>query len=217
MHFKENAEVLTPLGEKVGRIDRVVVDPGSDKVTHLVVKKGVLFTEDKVVPLDAVDVTTDKLVVLKRSSDDPDRFPKFEETHYIPEGPFEDSRNREAQRARRLIWYQTNVNTPFLAPGPPATPVTPFYIKRTRRNIPKGSIPLDEGATVVDAAENKVGWVEEIFAEPQDRQVTHILISKGILIKKKKLIPIAWVKDIFEDSIRLSVTREFVENLPEAG
>jgi uncharacterized protein YrrD len=217
MHFKENAEVLTPLGEKVGRLERVVVDPGSGQVTHLVVKKGVLFTEDKVVPLNEVEVTTAKQVVLKSSADDPDRFPKFEETHYIPEGSSEDFRNREAQRARRVIWYQTQVNTPFWATGSRAAPLKPLYIKRTRRNIPKGSIPLDEGASVLDVSENEVGRVEEIFAEPQDQQVTHILISKGILAKKKRLIPIAWVKDIFEDSIRLTVKKEFIESLPEAG
>jgi len=40
MQFNENAEVFTSTGEKVGRIDRVVIDPKSDELTHLVVKKG---------------------------------------------------------------------------------------------------------------------------------------------------------------------------------
>ena len=38
MKFKENAEVLTSTGDMVGRIDRVVIDPKSNEVTHLVVK-----------------------------------------------------------------------------------------------------------------------------------------------------------------------------------
>jgi len=39
MQFKENAEVVTSSGDKVGRIDRVVIDPKSNELTHLVVKK----------------------------------------------------------------------------------------------------------------------------------------------------------------------------------
>jgi sporulation protein YlmC with PRC-barrel domain len=46
MQFKENAEVFTSTGEKDGRIDRVVIDPNSNELTHLVVKKGFLFTKD---------------------------------------------------------------------------------------------------------------------------------------------------------------------------
>ena len=46
MQFKENARVITAGGQKVGRIDRVVLDPKSKELTHLVVKKGFLFTRE---------------------------------------------------------------------------------------------------------------------------------------------------------------------------
>jgi sporulation protein YlmC with PRC-barrel domain len=34
MQFKENSEVVTSVGEKVGRIDRVVIDPNSKEIRH---------------------------------------------------------------------------------------------------------------------------------------------------------------------------------------
>jgi len=40
MQFRENADVFTPAGEKIGRLDRVVIDPGSFEVTHIVTQKG---------------------------------------------------------------------------------------------------------------------------------------------------------------------------------
>ncbi|MGD8948287.1 MAG: PRC-barrel domain-containing protein, partial [Desulfobacterales bacterium] len=80
MQFKENSEVVTSVGEKVGRIDRVVIDPNSKEMTHLVVKKGLLFTKDKVVPLDHVETANEGGVVLKEGQKDPDDFPDFEET-----------------------------------------------------------------------------------------------------------------------------------------
>ena len=58
MYFKENAEVVTSEGDKIGQIDRLVMDPRSKELTHLVVKKGFLFTKDKVVPLDCVESAT---------------------------------------------------------------------------------------------------------------------------------------------------------------
>jgi sporulation protein YlmC with PRC-barrel domain len=66
MQFKENAEVLTSSGEKVGRIDRVVIDPKSKELTHVVVKKGFLFTKDKVVSVDHVETTNEDRILLKR-------------------------------------------------------------------------------------------------------------------------------------------------------
>ncbi|MEJ2167972.1 MAG: PRC-barrel domain-containing protein, partial [Desulfobacterales bacterium] len=84
MQFKENAEVVTSEGDKIGHIVRVVMDPGSRELTHLVVKKGFLFTKDKVVPLDLVETATENRVALKGGPQDPDDFPDFEETHYVP-------------------------------------------------------------------------------------------------------------------------------------
>ena len=69
MQFKENAEVLTSTGDKIGRIDRVVIDPKSNEVTHLVVKKGILFTKDKVVPLEQVEAANGDEIILKAGSD----------------------------------------------------------------------------------------------------------------------------------------------------
>jgi uncharacterized protein YrrD len=84
MQFRDNAEVQTNDGQKVGRIDRVVIDPNSKEVTHLVVQKGFLFTKDKVVPIDEVVTGSEERVVLDSKRESPDDYPDFEETHYIP-------------------------------------------------------------------------------------------------------------------------------------
>ena len=78
LQFKENAEVISSTGEKVGRIDRVVIDPKSDELTHLVVKKGFLFSDDKVVSIDLVDTAAEDQVVLKEGPQAPEDFPDFE-------------------------------------------------------------------------------------------------------------------------------------------
>lgn len=215
MHFRENAEVLTSGGEKIGRIDRVVVDPATDEVTHLVVKKGLLHTRDKVVPVDQIQSTTEEQVVLKKTADDPEAFPNFEETQHIPVAGIEEFERREAEQAQRVIWYHTRIELPWWSRGGYPGSSKPLFVKKTRRNIPEGTIPLEEGAKVVDAGGDAVGEIEEVYAEPEEHRVTHILISRGRFSKEKKLIPSMWVKDIFENSVRLSVKNEVIENLPD--
>ena len=42
-------------GEYLGEIDRLVIDPSGRQVTHVVVRKGTFFTEDKVVPMEMIE------------------------------------------------------------------------------------------------------------------------------------------------------------------
>jgi len=145
---------------------------------------------------------------------DPDAFPNFEETQHVPTGGIEDFKRREAQEARRVMWYHSRINMPWWGGGPNPSPPKPLFIKETQRNIPDGTVPLEEGAKVGDAEGKAVGDIEQIYAEPEEHRVTHLLIARGTLATEKKLIPSAWIKDIFEDSVRLTVKNDVIENLP---
>lgn len=216
MHFKENADVLTAGGQKIGRIDRVVIDPGTDKVTHFVIKKGLLFTRDKVIPVDQAASTSEDQVRLKKDAANPDEFPDFEETHYIAVGGIEDFKQRESEKAKRLIWYYTRINVPWWGEHPYPLYPKPLFVKKTQRNIPQGTVPVEEGAKVVDMEGTPVGEIEDIFADPSENRITHLLVSQGTFAKEKKLIPSTWLSDISEDSVRLSLGKKIIDNLPEA-
>lgn len=167
MQFKENAEVISSTGEKVGRIDRVVIDPDSKELTHLVVKKGFLFTKDKVVPLDLVDATHEDQVILKEGPEGTDSFPDFEETHYLPLEEGEASANRDPSRISPLTWYYPLPRSAWWRtqmgayPGYPQPP----YMRRTELNIPDDTVPLEEGAKVVSRDGDHVGDVERVYAD----------------------------------------------------
>lgn len=64
MQFKEGTDVFTIDGDKVGSIDRVVIDPRNNEVTHLVVRKGFFFPTDKVVPMDLVRTAEAWILIL---------------------------------------------------------------------------------------------------------------------------------------------------------
>ena len=82
MQFRENTPVYTADGEEVGTIDRVVIEPESKEVTHVVVRQGWLFTEDKVLSTDLIEQATADQVRLRADSKHLDELPHFEETHY---------------------------------------------------------------------------------------------------------------------------------------
>ena len=65
MQLQQGATVRTADGKDVGHLDRVVMDPKSKEVTHVIVRKGMLFTEDKVVPLSLIASSTKDEVRLR--------------------------------------------------------------------------------------------------------------------------------------------------------
>lgn len=98
MEFKQGATVEMPTGDNVGHIARVVLDPRTKEVTHVVVRKGFLFTEDKVVPTSLIASATEDRVRLREYAGDLRQLPVFEETHYHPVNEAELSRESGQDR-----------------------------------------------------------------------------------------------------------------------
>ena len=216
MQFKKNCNVLTHDKNTVGQVDRVVIDPATDEVSHLVVKKGFFFTEDRVVPITDVEITSEKTVILKKNAAAPDDYPEFDETHYIPNAEVEDFDQRQTDEARRLLWYHAAVKAPFLKSAPYPSPKKPLYYKKTHRNIPADAVALEEGADVTDTEGEHVGTIEDIYAEEKTFKITHVLVSTGMIKKDKKLVPVDWIKDIVDDAVQLHINTRVFENLPNA-
>jgi uncharacterized protein YrrD len=216
MQFRENAEVVTSDGQKMGKIDRVVLDPNSNELTHLVVQKGFLFSEDKVVPLDYVASATEERVVLKEGQLDLDDFPNFEETHYVPVEEAGGSEESGHDGLDKLAWYYPVPGGAWWRQRSLANPgiSKPPYVRKTEVNIPEGTVALEEGAKVLSSEGEHVGNIERVYADEEEQRVTHLLISKGMISKSHKLIPTMWVDSVREDEVRLSIGERFVEKLP---
>ena len=213
MQFKENANVYTLDNEKVGEVERVVLDPQTKEITHLVVRKGFLFTEDKVVPIDMVSSTAEDRITLKRT-DDLDSMPDFEEEQYVKVTSVDPTYPHKKGRARPYYWYP--------APGfawwgtqPYPIQARPNYVIQAWRNIPDGTVALKEGADVITMDNEHVGDIERIFANPKQERATHLLISQGLLLKENKLVPTTWINQVTEDQVYLSVSSDFIDRLPE--
>ena len=96
----------------------------------------------------------------------------------------------------------------------PAYPVPEYQIE-IQRTSTDARIALQAGAAVTSSDGKHVGHVERVFAEGDSDEVTHILISEGLLFKEKKLIPAHWIDKIEEESVSLTVGSGMLDDLPE--
>jgi len=62
-----------------GTVDRVLTDGDSDRVTHLIVRRGALFTRDISIPAEYIATTDEQAVHLTISQQELDELPEFDE------------------------------------------------------------------------------------------------------------------------------------------
>ena len=216
MQFTNGASVYTAHGEQVGKVDRVVLDPKTKEVSHIVVRKGFIFKEDKVVPIDLIAFTAEGQVVLREDAGDLQRLPDFEEDHFIVLDEAELAR-AEARSDfptplySYLPFYSATQGAGQAHPKSRAQP----YVIQTEQNVPEGQVALAEGAEVISAEGEQVGHVEEVLTDSQADRATHFVVSRGLLLKERKLIPTKWVDKVYEDEIHLAVGSSMIRVLTE--
>ncbi len=204
MQFNQNESVFTADGKDAGHIDRVVIDPQTNEVTHLVVRKGLLFTNDKVVPVEHVMPGPQGQIALQLDSRQLSELPDFAETQYVTvdEGKGNGSPS-------------TVIAYPPYPGGPPLqSNFGPRVVRETHLNIPDDTVALKEGARVVSLDGKEVGHVEQVLTSPPGDHVTHFLISKGLLVKERRLIPVGWADRLAADEVHLTIQSSTVEKLP---
>ncbi len=213
MELKEGTSVFTLSGEEVGKINRFVLDPATNEVTHIVVQKGWLLPEDKVVPIAMVSTATEERVELNQKIDDPDQLPPFEETHFVEvtEKDISSTGPSTYRYAPAYYWYPPSgyIGYPAFGPGYYGWPPV-----ETTRNIPADTIPLKEGADVISSDGEHVGDVERLFVNAESNKATHFLISEGLLFKERKLVPAHWIRSVEENKVNLAVPSRLLERLP---
>jgi uncharacterized protein YrrD len=208
LELKEGAGVYTPGDEQIGEISGFVLDAKTNEVTHLVVKKSTFFPEDKVLPFDMVRTTDDDKVILNQEIEDVDELPSFEETHYVRTRGVDPDARYDYGVMPAYYWYPPH--------GFAGYPVGYYGWPRTEtvQNIPEGTSPLEEGANVMSSDGEHVGDMESLFVDGDTNQVTHFLISQGLLFKDRRLVPAHWVNTVSDDKVHLSVSKEVLESLP---
>jgi sporulation protein YlmC with PRC-barrel domain len=187
-HYTRGAHVKTSEGAEVGTIDRIVFDAKAQKITHIIVKKGLLLTTDRVIPVDALEPFDDGVRV--GADVDPTTFPQFEQSDYVLDA--------------QTDFYVANPSIAIGAYGPIGAPNA--ELKRHRdRNIPEDSIALHADSDVIASDGKKVGRVKEVVADTFDDRAVQLIVASGVADRVKRAIPANLVISITEGEIHLSI------------
>jgi uncharacterized protein YrrD len=201
--FQPGEDVITAAGDKVGILDRVVIDPRTGRITDIVVRRGFLLVTDKVVPVGLVQsATRDRIILLPIANFD--TLPDFETSNYVTA----DQWNVTTSEVIPIYWNPpigTTAGYPFF--------IEPYDRVEVEKNIPQGTIALKEGAKVYNADGQHVGDVVRVFYDPETNQMTHILMQHGLLTKEKKLIPANWIMKIFPERVDLAVGSQVIDQV----
>ena len=170
-----------------GIVSRVIIDPATETVTHLVIEPKHRLGMARLVPLDLIDTTAGDI----RLRCTVEEFGRLE----------------PAQRTEVIDDVTGGLNAATGVPSP-----VPVILDDV---VPLGEADVERGEPV-HALDGEIGRVQGFLVDPDDHRVTHVLLQEGHLWGRKKVsIPVSAVTGV-ENGIRLSLTKKQVEDLPPA-
>lgn len=189
-------------GGEVGRIERVVISPGTGEVTGLVVRKGLLLRRDIVIPIDAVVDPTEELVRVRLAKDELNGLPEYRDEDFA--SPPGDWRSPGGRGPGGVLF-----RLPRLLGRRPIEPV-----RAGQAESVAGGRPLAAGQRVV-CRDGEVGSLDLVLLDPTTRRATHVVVRRGGLLDRDTIVPVEWAREITRDCIFLDVGREQLDLLPE--
>jgi sporulation protein YlmC with PRC-barrel domain len=191
-----------------GQMSRVIVNPVSREVTHLVVDPNHRHGPGRLVPVDLVDATTGQ-IRLRCTLAEFQALRPAEETEFVPNLDPTGHPDRAPNQVNRLTLYPFAWTHVARDPGEPEAPQ-----EVTVDSVPWGEVEVHRGLTVL-ATDGEIGQVQGLVVEPGGHHVTHVLLQKGHMWGHKEVaIPIGAVTKIGTLLIHLNLTKHQVKDLP---
>jgi sporulation protein YlmC with PRC-barrel domain len=188
-----------------GEVSRVVVDPVARSVTHLVVEPKGRLGLGRLVPLDLVDATAEE-VRLRCTLEEFEGLDSAEDTQFVP-----------GTQGYGAFGPEQVVSWPYYGLG--GAGVSGEELAGVSQTVTYDTVPLGEvevrRGDHVHATDGDIGRVQGLVIDPDSRHVSHVLLQEGHLWGKKEVaIPISAVTGIDEDGMKLSLTKQQVQDLP---
>jgi uncharacterized protein YrrD len=186
LEIRRGVPVITGEDEEVGRVDRVLMTPGTGDVAGLIVRKGLLLRRDALIPIEAVVYADENEVRVRLGRDELNELPEY---HAEPK--------------------------PAANPPPPATHSPGLQARHgAQTEAAAGGRPLRAGQRVL-ALDGEVGRVDVILVDPRTRRASAFVVRRGFALAHDSIVPVEWITDVEQDAVRLGVVRERLAELPE--
>lgn len=212
--FRLGAQVVASDGD-CGRLTRFIIDPVAHALTHLVVTPRHHRGLGRLVPVELVEDDGDP-IRLRGTTADFQALDDAEETQLLPVSG--DEWGSGGGQVYSLPYYGLGVAGGIGAGG---MGVAELGHHRTRQTIESDRVPVGEvevrRGDHVHATDGWIGSVQGLVIDPTDHHVTHVLLAEGHLWGHKQVaIPIGATTRV-DNGIRVELTKEQVQNLPEVN
>ncbi|MCP4196101.1 MAG: PRC-barrel domain containing protein [Proteobacteria bacterium] len=194
------AKVLCTDGE-CGKSTYVVINPATETLTHFVVedKHAKPLPVERLVPIELVIETDAHTIHLDCNMQAFAELGPFTKTEYIENAPVDYS----------------GPDAPVAYAQPYALPLEAYYTQVEIEQIPAGELAVRRHAQV-EAQDGIVGEVGEFLVNPENGHISHLILKRGHLWRKKEvMVPIANIERAEEFTVYLNITKEDVSALPE--
>jgi sporulation protein YlmC with PRC-barrel domain len=185
-----------PLNAKVycedglcGQSEKLILNPNTEEVTHLVVKGNHLPHTKRMVPVELVAETTPHLIRLRCTGDKLAELEPFLKTEVIEE---------------KIPHYRPE---PYLM----LSKVTETkWVTVKHEAIPPGEVAVREGARV-EATDGHVGRLDEFVLDPATEQITHLVLREGHLWGQREVtIPVSEIDRLEGNIVYLKLDKDRV-------
>jgi sporulation protein YlmC with PRC-barrel domain len=188
-----------------GWLSRLIVDPGTQAVTHLVIEPKHRPGRGHIVPIDLAEATAGE-IKLRCTKAEFDKLDPAEETDLLPKAtgdPVYDRGVGPDLGDPRVV--------PSLAIASLRLPGGPRVA--THDAVPRGEVDVRRGEQVY-ATDGAIGRIRGLVIDPGSHHVTHVLLEEGHLWGRKEVaIPVGSVTRV-GDVIMLTIDKHQVQNLP---
>ena len=210
MRIALGQDVFARDGKRVGNIDRLVLNDKTHHVDRIVVHKSVFFSTDKLVERLFIDRVDEAGVYLSIDAAEEEKLPDYYHGQYYEWNPDSSA----VFPVPFPGWYTGSllyVGSPMSGRGYPGTrsffelaPIDALQI-RPESNMAEGEVRISRGTGVVSADDHALGHAHDILFD-ETGALTGLIVRFGLVHKHDLQVPAAWVAEIDDDRLRLTVT-----------
>ena len=195
MEFPLGVEVHCSDG-RCGRSSHLILNPATERVTHLVVREKRPSRVERLVPIILVTETAAEVILLDCTLEEFAALEPFNQTEFV----YGDLPHHATDPSLTLLW-------PYAVPAK-------RVVDEKIRPIPPGELAVRRGARV-EATDGRVGRVDEFVVEPDSGYITHLCLREGRLWGDKGVcVPVADIDRIQEKVVHLKVDKKTVASRP---
>ncbi len=177
-----------------GQVTHIVLFPGTEQVTHLVVREHSLTNADHLVPVELVSESSPERIQIQCSKDKLSSMDGFIQDEFIP---------MSMPSPSYMLW--------------PASIMETAVVTLEHEKVPQGEVAIDHRCRV-ETRDGHVGRVDELLIDQATGRITHLVLREGHLWGQKDVtIPVEQIDRIEDGKIFLKMNKEDLEKLPKTN